>query len=211
MRSPKRRQSICKQSVSCKPLRLPTPASPSESEPADLATSDERVREPDGSPELSPLLTRAMAPDADLIPLLDVDLALPPVRRKAPHRTPPPRVCRPCQSRLPTAVPHCAQPADAAALERLPHLPMPLDGAPLDEARMGVGVGLEIVEIEIKVEMPPRDAKVGPHVSPHAPPSHQPCGPGPNALCHSLSPRRNAYLGYSPAPALTRTVILRQS
>ena len=32
------------------------------------------------------------------------------------------------------------QAADAAALERLPHVPMPLD-----EARLGIGVGLELL------------------------------------------------------------------
>jgi len=90
------------------------PVSPSESGPDDQSASDGDTRSAH-STELSPLLSRAMAVDMDLLPLVDVDL------------------------------PDLPQPADTAALERLPHVQMPLDGAPLDEARLGIGEDLEML------------------------------------------------------------------
>lgn len=101
--------------AACLSTRLTDPVSPSESAPDDqFSASDGDTRCTD-SPELSPLLTRAMTVDMDLLPLVDVDL------------------------------PDLPQPSDTAAFERLPHVQMPLDGAPLDEARLGIGEELEMI------------------------------------------------------------------
>ena len=63
------------------------PVSPSESGPDDQSASDGDTRSAH-STELSPLLSRAMAVDMDLLPLVDVDLPdLPQARLRSPRRT----------------------------------------------------------------------------------------------------------------------------
>ena len=67
--------------------RLTDLVSPSESAPDDQSDSDGDTHSAH-SPELSPLLTRAMTVDMDLLPLVDVDLPdLPQVRLCSPRRT----------------------------------------------------------------------------------------------------------------------------
>ena len=67
--------------------RLTDPVSPSESAPDDQSASDGDTHSAH-SPELSPLLTRAMTVDMDLLPLVDVDLPdLPQVRLCSSRRT----------------------------------------------------------------------------------------------------------------------------
>jgi hypothetical protein len=137
--------------AACLSTRLTDPVSPSESAPDDqFSASDGDTRCTD-SPELSPLLTRAMTVDMDLLPLVDVDLPdLPQVRLRSPTPA--------AHAALAHAHPHAhghpqltrfrvarAQPSDTAAFERLPHVQMPLDGAPLDEARLGIGEELEMI------------------------------------------------------------------
>ena len=60
--------------------------SPSESAPDDHSASDGETRCAHAA-DLSPLLTRAMTVDMDLIPLVDVDLPDPQARLRSPRST----------------------------------------------------------------------------------------------------------------------------
>ena len=60
--------------------------SPSESAPDDQSASDGETRSAHAA-DLSPLLTRAMTVDMDLIPLVDVDLPDPQARLRSPRST----------------------------------------------------------------------------------------------------------------------------
>ena len=131
--------------------------SPSESAPDDQSASDGETRGTHAA-DLSPLLTRAMTVDMDLIPLVDVDLPDPQARLRSPRSTDsaaqPPRGASDTTNtpRLIRIRVARAQPADTAALESLSRIQMPLDGAPLDESRLDIGEVMSLSEVSSRSE-----------------------------------------------------------